>query len=82
MSNCIYCKTQLSEDSPIEVCLSCGHKVWGEKMFQAILDNMENARESGDLHQGSVTTSEPQTQETKVEEPSFSEDTEYREPSL
>jgi hypothetical protein len=58
MSNtCIYCKSQLSPESPIEVCHSCGHQVWGEKMFQAILDNMENARNAGDLHQGSVTES-------------------------
>jgi len=80
MKNCIYCKAQLSDESAIEVCNLCGHQVWGEKMFQAIIDNMENAKETGDLYQGSVT----ETQETKIEEPTFteeptlSEDTEYK----
>lgn len=53
--NCIYCKSALDENSVIDVCKSCGHKVWGEKMFKAIVDGMENAREVGDLYQGSVS---------------------------
>ncbi len=54
---CIYCKSAISEDSVIDFCKRCGVGVWGEKMFKAIVDNMESARESGDLHQGSVTQS-------------------------
>ena len=53
--NCIYCKVSLVEDSVIDVCDRCGHQVWGEKMFSAIRENMENAREEGDLDQGSVS---------------------------
>ena len=53
--NCIYCKTGLDENSVIDVCQRCGIGVWGEKMFGTIVGNMENARESGDLNQGSVT---------------------------
>ena len=52
---CIYCKTQLAEDSVIDVCSRCGHQVWGGKMFNAIVENMESARKTGDLFQGSVT---------------------------
>ena len=53
--SCIYCKTLLAEDSVVDVCQSCGHKVWGEKMFKAIQDNMQNAKDDGDLYQGSVS---------------------------
>ena len=53
--HCIYCKTQIDENSVLDVCTRCGIGVWGEKMFNAIVQNMENAREAGDLFQGSVT---------------------------
>lgn len=55
--NCIYCKDAIDQNSVVDVCRRCGVGVWGEKMFQAILDNMEGHRESGDLYQGSVTDS-------------------------
>ena len=54
-NNCIYCKKELSENSVVDVCNSCGHKVWGEKMFQAIQENMKKAKDVGDLYQGSVS---------------------------
>tara|TARA_Y100000310_G_C20600280_1_gene772647 strand:- start:1027 stop:1221 length:195 start_codon:yes stop_codon:yes gene_type:complete len=54
---CVYCSVALGEERAVDVCESCGVGVWGEKMFQAIKDNMENAREVGDLNQGSVTDS-------------------------
>lgn len=63
--SCVYCKTQLSESSLLDVCKDCGHKVWGEKMFNAILDNMRNANDAGDLYQGSVTESIELEEETK-----------------
>ena len=52
---CIYCKTDINDESVIDFCNRCGVGVWGEKMFQAIVDSMEKARDTGDLHQGSVT---------------------------
>jgi len=55
--SCIYCKTAIDQNSVVDVCRRCGVGVWGEKMFQAIIDNMEGHRESGDLFQGSVTES-------------------------
>ncbi len=49
---CIYCKTEISEESVIDFCDSCGVGVWGEKMFKAIKENMENARVEGNLGVG------------------------------
>ncbi len=52
---CIYCKKEIDETSVVDVCSECGVAVWGKKMFQAILDNMQKARDAGDLYQGLVT---------------------------
>ena len=46
---CIYCGAEISQNSVIDFCDKCGKGVWGEKMFNAIVQNMENARERGDL---------------------------------
>ena len=55
VKQCIYCKLDIAEESVIDFCQRCGLGVWGEKMLQAIVQNMENARSSGSLFQGSVT---------------------------
>lgn len=49
MKKCIYCSCEISEDSVIDFCEKCGKSVWGEKMFNAILKNMNDARDRGDL---------------------------------
>jgi len=49
MKKCIYCKREISDESVIDFCNDCGKRVWGEKMFQAILANMEDARATGNL---------------------------------
>lgn len=46
---CIYCKGHVSEDSVIDFCDTCGEGVWGKKMFNAIKENMESARDTGNL---------------------------------
>ena len=46
---CIYCGAEIPDESVIDFCESCGKKVWGEKMFNAILKNMEDAKANGDL---------------------------------
>jgi len=46
---CIYCKKEISDESVIDFCSSCGVGVWGEKMFNTIVKNMEDARSRGDL---------------------------------
>ncbi|MBI5804163.1 hypothetical protein HY450_02875 [Candidatus Pacearchaeota archaeon] len=57
---CIYCRTALDDSSVLDVCRRCGIGVWGERMFNAIVENMENAREVGDLFQGSVSIEKKQ----------------------
>lgn len=47
---CIYCKKEIDKEYIVDFCESCGKKVWGEKMFNAIIKNMEKARESGNLY--------------------------------
>ena len=49
MKKCVYCNSEISEESVIDFCENCGKDVWGEKMFNAILINMNNARNKGDL---------------------------------
>jgi hypothetical protein len=52
MKKCIYCKSELLESSVIDFCDRCGKGVFGEKMFNAIVNNMQEAQERGDLNQG------------------------------
>lgn len=54
---CVYCSKDLPSESIVDVCEVCGVGVWGEKMFSAIKENMQSAKERGDLHQGSVSAS-------------------------
>lgn len=46
---CIYCGREVDSNCVIDFCEICGKKVWGEKMFRAIIQNMEQARNNGDL---------------------------------
>jgi hypothetical protein len=55
VKRCVYCKTQIPDTCALDVCNRCGVGVWGEKMFKAIQESMCDAREKGDLFQGSVT---------------------------
>jgi hypothetical protein len=50
VKKCIYCGCDVSEESVIDFCEKCGTGVWGEKMFNAIKQNMEEARNRGDLY--------------------------------
>lgn len=54
VTKCGFCKAELPGDPAFEVCERCGRGIWGEKMFNAIRDNMNGARSKGDLFQGSV----------------------------
>ena len=54
VKRCCFCKSELVEEWAFEVCERCGHGIWSEKMFNAIRENMERAKKSGDLFQGSV----------------------------
>jgi len=56
MRKCIYCGEEVDDESVIDFCSKCGKEVWGEKMFNAIVQNMEDARERGDLRNSSSFT--------------------------
>jgi len=51
MKKCIYCKCNVHDDSVVDFCEKCGVGVFGRKMFNAIVENMSQSRERGDLHQ-------------------------------
>ena len=46
---CIYCHEEIPEDFVVDFCEKCGKNVWGERMFNVIIQNMEKARENNDL---------------------------------
>jgi len=48
ITKCFYCKNEIPP-SAFEVCNSCGEKVWGKRMFEAIKQNMEDAQNRDDL---------------------------------
>jgi hypothetical protein len=52
MKRCIYCKGNLSDESVIDFCERCGKGVFGERMFNTIVENMSEAKHRGDLDQG------------------------------
>jgi len=54
VKKCVYCCCQIFDNRAVDVCDKCGVGVWGQKMFKAIIDNMNNAKEKGDLMQGLV----------------------------
>jgi len=49
MDKCIYCGAEIHDGRCLSVCNRCGINVWGEKMFKAIAENMQDAKERGDL---------------------------------
>ena len=46
---CVYCNQEISDARSLDVCDKCGVGVWGKKMFDAILQNMKEADEKGNL---------------------------------
>jgi len=62
VKKCIYCGEGVSDKAVIDFCETCGKKVWGDKMFNAIVKNMEDARDNGDLcHNQNFPEQEDQT---------------------
>ncbi len=56
VNKCGFCKVEIPDAQAFEVCEKCGHSIWGDKMYKAIVDNMQGAKTKGDLYQGSVGT--------------------------
>ena len=61
---CIYCKSEIPTENIVDFCKNCGVRVWGEKMFNTIVHNMEEAKQKGDLvHTKSEMIKEEKNQE-------------------
>ena len=52
MKKCIYCRCEIPTESVIDFCERCGKGVFGDRMFEAIIQNMQEAQQRGDLNQG------------------------------
>jgi len=51
MKKCMYCSNEIPDQSVIDFCERCGKGVFGERMLTAIIQNMSEARDRGDLDQ-------------------------------
>ena len=57
VKRCIYCSREIEDSSVVDVCKSCMYQVWGEKMSQAIIENMTKEKDAGNLELGQVSQS-------------------------
>ena len=55
MNRCVYCKSEVPHERTMQICDICGCKVWGKKMFMAILQGTDNEREKGNMELGRVS---------------------------
>ena len=55
VKKCVYCKKEIEDERAVDVCDRCGIGVWGDKMFKAIRDGMDDAKKKGSLNQGLIT---------------------------
>ncbi|MBW6442700.1 hypothetical protein K0A97_02860 [Patescibacteria group bacterium] len=68
---CIYCGAEISEECVVDFCSKCGKSVWGEKMFNTIIKNMEDARSKGDLVSTNLLETPKKQVSTEVESENF-----------
>lgn len=51
---CVYCKGNVPEERTMQICNGCGCKVWGPKMFEAILKGTDSESQKGNMELGRV----------------------------
>ena len=49
MKKCMYCGVEVDENSVIDFCEKCGVNVFGRKMFDTIIQRMNDAKKNGDI---------------------------------
>lgn len=52
---CVYCKKEVPSHRTMQICNDCGCKVWGPKMFEAILKGTDSEAEKGNMELGRVS---------------------------
>jgi predicted RNA-binding Zn-ribbon protein involved in translation (DUF1610 family) len=71
VKKCMYCGIELEDSFVVDFCKKCGTNVWGEKMFNTIVKNMEEARDSGDLCHANNTCELPSNTDSPGQEIGF-----------
>jgi hypothetical protein len=51
---CIYCNAAIDQNSVVDMCKPCMHRVWGPKMTNAIVSGMEKEKAKGNMELGRV----------------------------
>jgi len=54
MAKCVYCRNDVPHERTMQICDNCGCKVWGHKMFSAILKGTDCEKEKGNMELGRV----------------------------
>ena len=49
MKKCIYCGAEIDETFVVDFCRKCGVNVFGKKMFDTIVQRMNDAKAEGDI---------------------------------
>ena len=67
VKRCIYCSAGINQDSVVDMCGGCMHRVWGPKMAAAIVESMEKEKEKGNMELGRVSETEaPRARSTPI----------------